>query len=85
MSDWLDEFAAELDNKVSETTGVSAKNRNLLLGFARDVAHATERKNAPLATYIVGRYAALSPKPDDDALAEALEIAGSMLPEVEEP
>ncbi|MEA2433719.1 MAG: hypothetical protein QOG54_1176 [Actinomycetota bacterium] len=85
MSDWLDDFAAELDNKVSEETGVATKNRNLLLEFARDVAHATERKNAPLATYIVGRYAALSPKPDDAALVEALEIARSMLPKVEEP
>ena len=83
MGDWLDELAEALDANVPATTALADGHRNVLLGFARDVAHGTERKNAPLAAYIVGRYVSLSSKPEDEALAEALEIAASILPEPE--
>jgi hypothetical protein len=83
MADWLETFAAALDENLSDqTSGVGAEERNLLLGLAREVAHGTERKNAPLATYIAGRYVAL--RGTDEALTEALEVARSTLPEIEE-
>lgn len=33
------------------------RERALLLRIARDVAHASERQNAPLAAYMIGRFA----------------------------
>jgi len=52
-------------------------DRALVLRLARDVAHATERQNAPLTTYIVGRYVELRSRvgvTERDALAEAAAV-----------
>jgi len=49
-----------------------------LLDLARTVAHATERRYAPLSTYLAGRYVAervAAGVPEDDALAEAAAAA----------
>ncbi|NNC74213.1 MAG: molybdopterin-guanine dinucleotide biosynthesis protein [Acidimicrobiia bacterium] len=46
---FLDEIAAALGVDGLDERGVEA-----LLDLARDVAHGTERKNAPLASYLVG-------------------------------
>lgn len=35
-------------------------DRALLLRIARDIAHATERQNAPLAAYLIGRFVQVS-------------------------
>ena len=46
-----------------------------LLGLARTVAHTTERRYAPLSTYLAGRYVAArvaAGVPLEDALAEAV-------------
>jgi hypothetical protein len=80
MSDWLDEFAEALE-AAGTSAGVAVEERNLLLRLARDVAHATERKNAPLATYMVGRF--VGARGGAGSLQDALEIARSLLPDVE--
>lgn len=49
-----------------------------LLGLARTVAHTTERRYAPLSTYLAGRYVAArvaAGVPLADALAEAVAAA----------
>lgn len=50
---WLDEFASALG-----VEPLSPEERRLLLDLARRVAHRTERVNAPLASYLVGRWVA---------------------------
>ncbi|MBT8198061.1 MAG: hypothetical protein KJP12_00900 [Acidimicrobiia bacterium] len=46
---FLDDIAAALGVEGLDERGIEA-----LLDLARDVAHGTERKNAPLASYLVG-------------------------------
>ncbi|MBJ7609660.1 MAG: molybdopterin-guanine dinucleotide biosynthesis protein MobA [Candidatus Dormibacteraeota bacterium] len=48
---WSAQLAAELASAPLPRSTVGA-----LLSMARDVAHATERINAPLSTYVAGRY-----------------------------
>lgn len=49
MSDWLQRFADALDEEPLPPEEVSA-----ILDLTRDVAHGTERKLAPLTSYLVG-------------------------------
>ncbi|MFP5377852.1 MAG: DUF6457 domain-containing protein [Acidimicrobiia bacterium] len=53
MDDWLDRFADALAVPRLDPAEVEA-----LLDLARLVAHGTERRNAPLATFLAGRAAA---------------------------
>lgn len=53
MSDWLDALADALG-----VARLSPAEVDQLLDLARDVAHGTERKNAPLATFLAGRAVA---------------------------
>jgi len=48
---WIDEYARLFGYELTEEV------RSTLLDLARDVAHASERTNAPLASYLAGRYA----------------------------
>lgn len=54
MDDWLDRFADALGVPPLDPDDIDA-----LLDLARDVAHGTERKNAPLAAFLAGRWSAL--------------------------
>lgn len=47
-----------------------------LLALARDVAHGTERKNAPLASFLAGRFVG-----SGGSLSDAIERARQSLPE----
>src|SRR3712207_1847518 len=53
--------------------GVDADVRESVLELARVVAHATERRNAPLATFLAGRFVAARVAAGGDALAAAEE------------
>lgn len=55
---------------------VDAEVRESLLETARVVAHATERRNAPLATFLIGRFVAARVANGADALAAAEEARG---------
>jgi hypothetical protein len=60
----------------------------VLLGLARDVAHGSERRFAPLSTFVAGRFVAARVAdgvPASDALAEAVAVARSLLPGEPEP
>jgi DNA-binding MurR/RpiR family transcriptional regulator len=57
--DILADLAAKLDALGDVAGGlepVDLAKRAQLLRIARDVAHATERQNAPLAAYLIGRF-----------------------------
>ncbi len=59
-------------------------NRALLLRIARDIAHATERQNAPLAAYLIGRFVQVSVtagRSESDALAAAASIVHALIGE----
>jgi uncharacterized protein DUF6457 len=58
------------------------RERALLLRLARNIAHATERQNAPLASYLIGRYVQSSTSSGltgSDALAQAAAIVTSLV------
>ena len=86
--EWLDSFCAELAAKLrsGEDLMPLGPEKNQLLELARDVAHSTERKNAPLAAYIVGRYVECRVEQGvevSDAIKEASEIAAELLPKAD--
>lgn len=88
VDDWLARFSSELATKLrnGEPLTPSGPEKNRLLELARDVAHDSERKNAPLATFVVGRYVECRVEQGidtDAAIAEALEVARRLLPEQE--
>ena len=58
-SDLLGALAARLSEVGGAAGGlppIEAAGRARLLRIAREVAHATERQNAPLAAYLIGRF-----------------------------
>lgn len=71
MDDWLDRFAAALGVAPLDPAEVEA-----ILDLAREVAHGTERKNAPLAAWLAGRSGA--------GVTAALAAARQTLPPAEE-
>ncbi|MGQ0519930.1 MAG: DUF6457 domain-containing protein [Actinomycetota bacterium] len=70
MDPWLDRFADALD-----ISPIDPAEAEALLDLARVVAHGTERRNAPLATYLAGRWAA-----GGGDVARALQAAAELLP-----
>ena len=86
--DWLSEFAQGLAAKLrnGESLAPEGSSKNRLLDLARDIAHSTERKNAPLAAFIVGRYVECRVEQGvdvEDAIQEAVDIAAGLVPESE--
>jgi hypothetical protein len=81
VADWFESYAQTLEEKLGHPEPglhLAKESRNPLLDLARNVAHGTERKNAPLAAYVVGRYVAARAHQGIDeaaALAEAIAAA----------
>lgn len=83
--DWFDSFAAALQVRLGpgDPDLHLPPERNPLLMLARDIAHGTERRNAPLATYLAGRYVTARMAAGIDertAIDEVRETARSLLP-----
>ena len=53
MSDWIDELAEALG-----VEALSSAETDRLLRVARDVAHRVERKDTPLAAFLLGMHVA---------------------------
>lgn len=73
MSDWVRRYAVALGEEPLTSEEVAA-----ILELARDVAHGTERRFAPLSTFLAGIHAAARLGQDGmrlDALSDAIEIA----------
>ena len=88
MDDWLERYADALGARLGGEGGaprLPRELRNPLLRLARVVAHGSERRNAPLATYVAARYAAARAAQGVDeaaAVAEAVAVAeGLVAPE----
>jgi hypothetical protein len=85
-ADILAELASKLDAAIAggglET--VDLAKRAKLLRIARDVAHATERQNAPLAAYLIGRFVqtcVVAGMTEAAAIDRAAEVVGSLIGE----
>jgi hypothetical protein len=76
-NDLLTELASTLDaarGGAGAMAPIDLAGRARLLRIARDVAHASERQNAPLAAYLIGRFvqdAVRSGVSEADALDQA--------------
>ncbi|MGH7721791.1 MAG: DUF6457 domain-containing protein [Candidatus Dormibacteria bacterium] len=60
-TEWIARLVVELAASGAEAVSVDivdASTVGALLRLARDVAHGSERFNAPLSTYVAGRYVA---------------------------
>lgn len=86
MEEWFEQYASALEDRLGRSepgVHLSKQSRNPILTLARIVAHGTERKNAPLAAYMAGRYVSARTAQGMDeaaAVAEALEVAEEMTP-----
>jgi hypothetical protein len=76
---------SELASQLSAVGGLAASlepldlaGRAKLLRVARDVAHATERQNAPLAAFLIGRFVEGSVR-SGISPADALDAAASVV------
>lgn len=81
MSEFVDSYAEVL----SEAAGISLAvgDEDQILELAREVAHGTERKNAPLATFLAGAYVGTKLAAGfsaSDSAAEAVGAARRLLP-----
>jgi hypothetical protein len=85
------DLLADLASRLSAGRGDSSVlepidlvKRARLLRIARDVAHSTERQNAPLAAYLIGRFvqdAVGEGISESDALDQAAEVVRSLIGE----
>jgi hypothetical protein len=78
MNGWIDDLAEAL-----EADPLTTSETDRLLRIARDVAHRVERKDTPLASFLLGvhvarRTAAGSPRAV--ALDDAIALAEALLP-----
>jgi hypothetical protein len=78
MDEWPERYSAAL--------GVDLTDDEIgaILDLARDVAHATERRFAPLSAYLAGKYVArrvADGATAEDAVHEAQEVVGRLLSE----
>ena len=76
MDDTLQRLATALS-----VEALTAEEQALLLDCTRQVAHATQRRYAPLAAYLAG--VAVGQSGSGDALADALAAIRSVLPPVD--
>lgn len=56
--EWIESYAEALATESGAAIGITEAEVEAVLDLARVVAHGTERRNAPLAAYLAGRYAA---------------------------
>lgn len=66
-----------------DTTALAPAEVERLLDAARDVAHLTERRNTPLACFVLGRWVgtvSAAGTPPDQALDQALAVLRATLP-----
>jgi hypothetical protein len=78
MSDWIDELAQGLG-----VEALTATETDHILRVARDVAHRVERRDTPLASFLIGMHVARRTADGtarDIALDDTIAITDSLLP-----
>lgn len=80
---WLDDYAEELSRRSGSEVALSREEFAAMLELARAVAHRTERRFAPVSTFLAGKFIAtrLAEGRDPEVAAgEALAAAEGLLP-----
>ena len=78
MDDWPERYSAALELQLSDD------EVETILDLARDVAHATERRFAPLSSYLAGKFVARRVSEGataEQAVREAQEVVARLLTE----
>jgi len=79
---FADDYAAALGRAAMTDLGLGPDEVDILLDLARDVAHGTERKFAPLVSYLAGQYVVARTRDGAtvrQALDEAVDVAKRLL------
>ena len=79
---FADDYAAALGRAAMTDISLGPEEVDILLDLARDVAHGTERKFAPLVSYLVGQYVVARGRDGAtrrQALDEAVDVANRLL------
>ena len=80
--EWAHEYAQALARAAGSDLTLSPEEEEAVLLLARLVAHGTERRNAPLATFLAGKFVGLRAGQGvapSQALAEAAAVAEDLL------
>lgn len=80
---WPERYRAALEQTGANRFELDEEIVAAVLALAREVAHGSERRHAPLATFLAGQYAARRAQDDVTvvtALAEARSMARRLLP-----
>ncbi|MEA2931825.1 MAG: hypothetical protein QOI56_610 [Actinomycetota bacterium] len=85
---FADDYAAALGRAAMTAITLTADEVDALLDLARDVAHGTERRFAPLVSYLAGKYVVARTGDGAtvrQAVDEALDVANRLLAATLEP
>jgi hypothetical protein len=72
---FADDYAAALGRAAMTDISIGPEEVDTLLDLARVVAHGTERRFAPLASYLVGQYVIARTRTGGATLSQALDEA----------
>lgn len=70
---WIARLSSELG-----VEGMTLQTQAALLAIARDVAHGAERKYAPLASFVAGRYVELAARDGRDVNTAMTEVSNAV-------
>ena len=79
---FADDYAAALGRAAMAEISLGPDEVDALLELARDVAHGTERRFAPLASFLAGKYVVAHVQAgvaESQAVAEAVDVANRLL------
>lgn len=85
---WLEDYAEALARRSGADVALSREEFAAMLDLARAVAHRTERRFAPVSTFLAGKFVAARLAQGADAAAaaaEALAAAEDLLPDEPPP
>ncbi len=80
---WPERYRSALEQSGADALDLDEEIVAAVLALAREVAHGSERRHAPLATFLAGQYVARRARDDVTvaaALAEARAMARQLLP-----
>lgn len=75
----MDEFLDSLARRLG-VAPLSEEEISLLLDVTRDVAHASQRRHAPLTAFLVGQALAAGPGDRTQAMTAAISVIRAALP-----
>jgi hypothetical protein len=79
---FADDYASALGRAAMTEISLGPAEVDALLDLARDVAHGTERRFAPLVSYLAGKYVVArmgDGATEHQAVAEAVDVANRLL------